>query len=285
VISPGPLVASGRTSEVYTYGAGSVVKVPRVGVPGHWAALEADFTRSIHLMGAPAPSVGGIVLVEGREAIVFEHIVGPSMWEEMHRDPKGAATLAGELVALHREILRAGLPAGVPDLIGRMCTKIVEVEQLDADNHKAACEVANHLPRGAALLHGDLHPRNVLMSSRGPIAIDWFDAAIGNPVADVVRSSILMRPALDGVDLPHLPGATVALLSELHRHYVGGFAELLNYQRAELAKWEAVVGLSRVSEHAQHDESALVALWDHRNNDRPSSVLAASIASAIDQRT
>lgn len=280
MISPGPLVASGRTSEVYTFGAGSVVKVPRAEVPYHWAALEAEFTRAVGALGAPAPRVHDVVTIDGREAIVFEHIVGPSMWEEMLRDPAGAVDLTHQLVELHRRIMRVGLPASMPDLVERMCTKISEVEHIHSTDRDLACAMTRELPRGAALLHGDLHPRNVLMSRNGPIAIDWFDAAIGNPVADVVRSSILMRPAVDGADVPHLPGADPGLLADLHHHYVAGIAQLLEDQRGDLARWEAVVGLSRMAEHAQRDESPLMALWHRRDDGEPSPVLAAALTGA-----
>lgn len=38
---------------------------------------------------------------------------------------------------------------------------------------------------GAALLHRDLHPANVILSPAGPVVIDWTNAAAGDPAVDV----------------------------------------------------------------------------------------------------
>lgn len=124
------------------------------------------------------------------------------------------------------------------------------------------------------MLHGDLHPANVLMSSTGPVVIDWFDASVGHPVADVVRSSLLIRP-LEGLDgRPHLPGAVPELLSELHDSYVSAMSDVLNRSFPDLGLWEAVVAASRLAEDAEADESPLVELWRDRHAGRPSQITA-----------
>jgi tRNA A-37 threonylcarbamoyl transferase component Bud32 len=38
---------------------------------------------------------------------------------------------------------------------------------------------------GAALLHRDLHPANVILSTSGPVVIDWTNAGAGDPAFDV----------------------------------------------------------------------------------------------------
>lgn len=54
---PGDLVAVGRTSDVFEFGSGEVVKVPRPHVPDDWARLEAEFTVAIGALDVPAPHV------------------------------------------------------------------------------------------------------------------------------------------------------------------------------------------------------------------------------------
>ena len=45
------------------------------------------------------------------------------------------------------------------------------------------------------MLHGDLHPANVLLSPDGPVVIDWTNAVQGPPGADVALSWLLMAGA------------------------------------------------------------------------------------------
>ena len=259
----GELVATGRTSEVYAFGAGSVVKVLRPDVPPHWATLEAEFTDAVRRLGMPAPEVRGVVEVDGRAAVVFERIDGDSMWHRMLGRPADVPMLSTELAALHRRILSAGLPVGVAGLVERMCRKISEVVQLPEGERHEAMDLARHLPRGAALLHGDLHPGNVLMSRRGPVVIDWFDATGGHPLADVARTSLLLRPD-STAGPPHLPGASVGLLVQLHESYLAAMADVLAVPADILHRWESVVAVSRLAEGAHADESSLVDLWERR---------------------
>ncbi len=260
----GELLANGRTSEVYAFGNDSVVKVPRPGVPAEWAGLEARFTEAVRRIGAPAPIVLEMVEIEGRESIVFERIEGISMWQRMIDAPGDAPSLSAEFAAIHREIQRLGVPEEVPDLVSRICSKINSVTQLSAAERREACNLVSGLPRGAALLHGDFHPGNVLLGQSGPVVIDWFDAAVGHPVADVVRTSILMRQHSGGAEILHLPGASTELLMSILRAYIHGFDNVLQNGRQSLGDWEAVIAASRLAEGVHTDELGLLELWSGR---------------------
>ena len=266
VVSPGVLVAAGRTSDVYEFGHGSVVKVARSDVPDHWAVLEAEFTAAVRTVGVPAPSVIDVVAIDGRNAIVFERIEGRSMWEHMVGEPARIPELAEILAATQRAIFAAGPPMNLGGLVERMCRKIDEVDRISVPERDDAKRLAESQPKGAALLHGDLHPGNVLMTSDGPVVIDWFDASIGHPIADIVRSSILMRPVGARSDAHHLPGADPAILATVHDAYVDAMADLLLGASAHLHDWEALAAVSRLAEGDQPDATELVALW-HRRHD------------------
>ena len=280
----GSLVAAGRTSDVYEFGRGSVVKVFRPYVPVHWAAREARFTSAVREVGAPAPAVRGLVEIEGRDAIVFERVLGPSMWELMVHSRRGTAELARELAAVHRCILSAGLPYEVTGFVERVHSKIANVEQLTPGEREAARRALGSLPRGAALLHGDLHPGNVLMGPAGPVVIDWFDSAIGHPMADVVRSSLLLRPFGMADERPHLPGARSGLLREMHDSYVAAMSDVLTAPTDQLRQLEAVVAASRLAEDAEASKSPLLALWRDRDGRGQSLLLEALSRIGADQR-
>lgn len=46
---------------------------------------------------------------------------------------------------------------------------------------------------GAALVHFDLHPNNVIVSPRGPVVIDWTNAHGGEPDSDVAMSWLIFH--------------------------------------------------------------------------------------------
>jgi aminoglycoside phosphotransferase (APT) family kinase protein len=119
------------------------------------------------------------------------------------------------------------------------------------------------------LCHGDLHPGNVLVDRDGPVVIDWFDAAVGSPVADVARTSLLIRPPSSGrLPAPHLPGASDELLATFHLHYVeqatGSTVGRSLFRRSDiddLLAWERVLAAGRLAEHTTADRADLLAVW------------------------
>lgn len=273
----GELVAAGRTSEVYAFGTDSVAKMLRPGVPRDWLRFEAELTAAVRAAGVPAPLVRDLIEIDTRTALVLEYIDGPSMWELMVDQPLEAAALAQQLASIHRDLMAVGVPSGLPDMVDRTCRKIADADQLADLERAEAVALADSLPRGAALLHGDLHPGNILMSAAGPVVIDWFDAAIGHPVADVVRSSILMRPSTSPAEHAHLPDANPRLLARLHGTYTGAMADLLGPAQDHLASWEAVVAVGRLAEAAHVDESSLIRLWEARHDSQSTSALRPTI--------
>ena len=259
----GELIAEGRTSDVHAFGADAVIKIPRDGVPSHWAEIEAELSDAVHRHGLPAPEVRDAPSVDGRRCVVFERIDGPSMWEQACADPGRATVVVEQLIEVQRRIHSAGLPAGIPDLVARLSSKIDACDAISQTERAEARRVVAELPSGAALLHGDLHPGNVLVSDDGPIVIDWFDAAIGHPLADVVRTSLLMRAGSDVVEQPHLPGATAAMVATMYEAYLDGWRHEIMLDELTVARWEAVLAAARISEGAD-DEAALLQIWRSR---------------------
>jgi len=259
----GELLAVGRTADVHAFGTDAVVKVPGPETPGHWAQIEADISTAVHRHGLPTPAVRDVMTIDGRECIVFDRIQGPTMWQRMLEQPTEVEALATEMVGLQRMIHAAGIPEGVPDLTSRLQSKTSACSAITEGERDEAAHLVAGLPRGAALLHGDLHPGNVLLGPDGPVVIDWFDAAIGHPVADVIRSSFLLRLGFEGGTQQSLPDATRSLLDQTHAAYVHTWRTSIELETNALKQWEPVLALARISEG--HEETApLLELWNRR---------------------
>ena len=180
-------IARGNTSDIWAWSKQSVVKVLRPGIPEHWATMEAETLARVHAAGLPVPESEGVVDFDGRPGIVMERIDGIAMWERIKREPATVAGLIEQLVDLQIEVQATPVPGLIP-LVQRLRTKIGEATQLTAEERDEARGLLELLPPGDALCHGDFHPANIILTERGPVILDWFDAASGNAMADFVRS-------------------------------------------------------------------------------------------------
>jgi aminoglycoside phosphotransferase (APT) family kinase protein len=254
----GELIARGNTSDIWSWTAGTVVKVLRPEIPRHWASIEADITRRVHAAGFPAPATDGVVDVDGRPGVVLERVNGETMWQRMKTAPDDVRRLIEVLVDLQTDLLASSPIVGLPDLTRRLGSKIDEAVQLSSGDRAEAQAMLERSPRGTGICHGDMHPANIVMADRGPVILDWYDAAIGHPTADIVRSSLLMRPPQ--AKNTWLSGATTQLLDLVHSTYVAELARRHLIDAETFAPWEAVVAVARMSEPVPTGD--LVEIWE-----------------------
>ncbi|MFI5036516.1 MAG: phosphotransferase [Acidimicrobiales bacterium] len=200
---PGPLIASGRDCDVFAYGDGLVLRRSRA---GRSIAHEARIMEHVADLGYPVPRVHDVL--DDGAALVLDRIDGPSMLDAIARRPWTLWRSAAALARLHHQLHDLAAPEWLP---------------------------AFPTAPGAQIGHFDLHPINVLLSSRGPVVIDWTNAAAAAPATDVAMSWILL--ASGGVDGG---GAKLLLLRVARQRFVNAF--LSHFARPQIAaQLDAVV--------------------------------------------
>jgi len=116
--------------------------------------------------GYPLPEV--FEVNQDGAAITMERLEGPSMLADLESRPWRLRRHAALLAGLHEQLHAIRPPAWLGPAPGSA---------------------------GDRLLHLDLHPLNVLLSSRGPVVIDWTNARRGNPPVDVAATWVLLAAA------------------------------------------------------------------------------------------
>lgn len=110
--------------------------------------------------GYPVPAVYDA----GEGYLVMDRLTGQTMFASFLSHPERISMYGRLLARLHAQLHQIVAPdwlAGVPG----------------AD--------------GDRILHGDLHPLNVILSDDGPVVIDWANAARGDPAYDVADTWVL----------------------------------------------------------------------------------------------
>jgi aminoglycoside phosphotransferase (APT) family kinase protein len=158
----GPLLASGRDGDIFEHGPGLVLRRAR---NGRSLEREARVMRFAAERGYPVPAV--VEVRAGGTEIVMERIDGPMMMDVMAKRPWTMPHYASVLADLHDALHEIVAPDWLP-----------------------------RLPDGGdRLVHLDLHPMNVMLSSRGPMVIDWTNASAGDALSDVCLTYVLLMCA------------------------------------------------------------------------------------------
>lgn len=184
----------GRTAQVLIWDNNRVLKLFREGFELSHVQKEERIARTAFEAGLPVPAVHGIVEVEGRYGIVFDRVDGPLMMEELFTKPGELTYLTKLFAEIHAKMHAITVP-GFPSQRQKLASQIRSAARLSEKAKDAALSALTRLPDGDKLCHGDYHPGNILMSSRGPIVIDCADASQGNPHADVARTLLLLQTA------------------------------------------------------------------------------------------
>lgn len=174
--------------------------------------------------GYPVPAVEDIS-DDGCD-LVMQRIDGRSMVQQLGRAPWSVHRQADTLARLHQQLHEIPAPDFLPSA---------------------------PVSEGSSILHLDLHPLNVIISSSGPVVIDWTSACVGNPDADVALAWLLMSAG-------NIPGG------RLRSRLLGAGRSLLTTRffsqfdpPAIIAQLEAVASWKATDENLGPDEVAL--LW------------------------
>jgi aminoglycoside phosphotransferase (APT) family kinase protein len=155
----GPKIAEGRDSEIFEHGDGLVLRRNRV---ARDLRPEARIMNYVREHGYPAPEV----FDAGDGWLVMERLDGKSLLDAMPRTPKGVRDGAVITAHLHKRLATIPAPDWLDDAPG---------------------------PKGDAVLHLDLHPMNIMKTSRGPVVIDWGIARRGDPAVEVANTWALLH--------------------------------------------------------------------------------------------
>ena len=121
-------------------------------------------------------------------------------------------------------------------------------------------DVLEQLPDGNALCHSDFHPENIIISARGPIIIDWLTAKRGSPMADVARTSLVLRvgaPPGIGAVLRRLMLLGASLMNSV---YLKRYAKFESFSREQMNRWLPLLAAARLAEAIPEEKKQLLAI-------------------------
>ena len=256
--APMKKIGQGEDAEIFALEGRRVLKLF---YPHHaeLVDIEADFTRRVQQAGLPAPAVSRVVELDGRRGILFDAFdEGVTLRQHVRRQPWRLPASARLLAKLQAAIHARRVP-GLPSQRAELSRQIREAAALPRDLQDAALAALERLPDGDAVCHNDLHLNNVIVTSQGPVVIDWVLAAEGHPLSDVARTCLMLRLGV----LPANPLASAALQvmrAVFERAYLSRYFQLQPGSIEAVRAWELPVAAALVSRRETVQQEQLLAV-------------------------
>ncbi len=260
-IQKAPLIARGRTAEVYSRNETEILKLFYDWCEPAWSAREAKISRLVFARGLPTPECLETVELDGRRGLVYRRVRGPSMLSAMSRSPWLVTTQANVFAELH---FRVHSENGV-GLRGVRTHLEAAIEKADipAELRRRALQVLSELPDGSSLCHFDFHPDQVILSESGPVIIDWMSALEGDPMADVARTIVLLKFASPPKASWIHTQAVNLMRNSFLRRYLGTYGRLGGPEKMNtLGRWLIPVAAARLRDDISGERSALLRFLD-----------------------
>lgn len=179
----------GNTAEVFEYGNEKVCKLFFEGYPDEYAALEFQNAREMYKNKIRISKPFQMITIGNRKGIIYERIEGRTLLNIMMENETNLDMLLNTFVNLQLNILShhtKNVLSYKEYLIAILKSKKI--------NNQVILNTINVLPDDDCLLHGDLHPNNILVMSDGtPVIIDFMNVCRGPALYDIARTYFLIK--------------------------------------------------------------------------------------------
>ena len=258
----GELLATGRTAEVYAWSNNQVLKLFFDWCPPEWIRREVDIGRRLASTSLPTPRLVDTVSLDGRQGIIFDRAVGPSMLSLLSTRPWLLSSIAHQFAELHSAIHSNAAP-NLPPLRPYLFSSISKAEALPSALKGRALTSLASLPDGDSLCHFDFHPDQVAVTQQGPMILDWMTAHQGHPLADVARTSVLIKFA----QAPHanwlMRIATNLVRKAFHDRYITRYMRLHpEVTLHDLQRWIVPVAAARIGDNVPGEQEQILAFLE-----------------------
>jgi len=239
-------ITSGRNADIYSWDDNQILKLYKNN--NRWTSENIEYERrvsdTVHAAGLPVPAVGELVHINNRTGIIFEQVRGPAMTTWMVKKWWNISRYSRRMAELHFEIHSNSMDADLHNQKELLGNKIKQSKVLTDKLRQKMLDELGSLPDGDRLCHGDFHPRNIIMTDHGETIIDWPNGSVGNPLADVARTTYLTMVRA-GNRQSRIPILTNAVRS-IHNVYLKHYFTLNSGSEQEYKRWLPVVVAANV---------------------------------------
>lgn len=180
---------------------------------------ERRYARTALVAGIPTALPYDTVRCGDRLGVVFEHAGEQTLARAFAQNPEKFGELIGRYVQFVREFHAVELPEGTFEHIAEKAHRTLGglVDCCTPEELELLHSLADAIPRSTKLVHGDLHPGNIMVSGDELLLIDMPDISQGPTQIDIVNifRDIVSAPERSPEAIETSMGIPAALIKQI----------------------------------------------------------------------
>lgn len=253
----GKCIGSGACSEVFEWGTDKAIKLFRSNTNEYAVNKEYNNMIAAWKSGLPTYRPYEKVELEGRIGIIYEKIDGQTLMDRLIQENITSSNISSDLDDNDNDIritarvlndIHQKRISGMPNQKEMIKNGILRAAYLTQEEKQCICRIVDDLPSKDLLCHGDPNPGNFIVKDGKTFIIDWMNASIGNPAADIAEYIIMIRyVALP----PEVPNSFCEFFDEIRelviKIFLDEYIKLSNMKYEEVEQWMVPVMAEKLS--------------------------------------
>ena len=213
-------IGAGGNGAVYRVSEDEIVKVNFN--PETYDNLEQELAKAKEAFFLGIPTAISFDLVdcgEGKKGVVYEIIKSSTLGENIQKDPSRMEELTEKYIeqlnllhSVHTDNPVFGSAKESYRKQVEAASKFLTEEEGELLNH-----ILEALPEGDRLVHGDAHPKNIMIQNGEMLWIDMEGMSVGHPIYDLISIAVIlngMRTDEMSIGICGMDNATVKLFKD-----------------------------------------------------------------------
>lgn len=189
------LLGAGGTGAVYRVTPEEIVKVNYNPATDAEMIEEKEKSQAAFVLGVPtAISFDTVDCGEGRKGVVYETIKSTTLGEMLETDPSQCESLVNAYIKALRTINSIHTDNPIfPSAIDFYIDCIEKAKPFYTEEEMAMLQrVVDAMPQGDCLVHGDAHPKNLMLQGDEMMWIDMAMVCVGRPIYDIISLACML---------------------------------------------------------------------------------------------
>ena len=213
-------IGAGGNGAVYRVSEDEIVKVNFN--PETYDNLEQELAKAKEAFFLGIPTAISFDLVdcgEGKKGVVYEIIKSSTLGENIQKDPSRMEELTEKYIEQLNLLHSVHTDNPVFGSAKESYRKQVEAASkfLTEEEGELLNQILEALPEGDRLVHGDAHPKNIMIQNGEMLWIDMEGMSVGHPIYDLISIAVIlngMRTDEMSIGICGMDNATVKLFKD-----------------------------------------------------------------------